>query len=60
MTMYHLVTNVENDKIIGALGSVPKSLCKWIDKLGIKIKTKFLQKTALVGTTRILRKVLES
>ena len=45
--------------VVGALGSVSRSLGKWIDKLGIKIKTEFLQKTALLGTARILRKVLE-
>ena len=45
--------------VIGALGCVSKSLGKWIDKLGIKIKTEYLQKTALLGTARILRKVLE-
>ena len=45
--------------VVGALGSVSRSLGKWIDKLGIKIKTEFLQRTALLGTARILRKVLE-
>ena len=44
--------------VIGALGCVSKNLGKWIDKLGIKVKTECLQKTALLGTSRILRKVL--
>ena len=38
----------------GALGSVLKSLSKWLDKLGIKIKTEFVRETR-----KILRKVLE-
>ena len=31
----------------------------WLDKLGITIRTGLLQKTASLGTARILRKVLE-
>ena len=45
--------------VIGALGSVSKRLKKWLEKLGIEIKTEVLQKTALLGTARILRQVLE-
>ena len=46
--------------VVGALGAVSKRLDTWLDKLGITIKTGFLQKKALLGTARILRKVLES
>ena len=46
--------------VVGALGAVSKRLDTWLDKLGITINTVFLQKTALLGTARILRKVLES
>ncbi|CAH3194267.1 unnamed protein product, partial [Porites evermanni] len=46
--------------VVGALGAVSKRLDTWLDKLGITINTGFLQKTALLGTARILRKVLES
>ena len=46
--------------VVGALGAVGKRLDTWLDKLGITIRTGLLQKTALLGTTRILRKVLES
>ena len=45
---------------IGALGSVTKGFEKWIEKLGIHCSLGVLQKTALLGTARILRKVLES
>ena len=42
--------------VVGALGGVRKRL----DKLGIIMRTSgLLQKTALLGTARILRKVLE-
>ena len=46
--------------VIGALGCVTKSLDKWLEKLDIQISTAFLQKTALLGTARILRRVLQS
>ena len=45
--------------VVGALGAVSKRLDTWLDKLGITIRTGLLQKTALLGTARILRKVLE-
>ena len=45
--------------VVGSLGSVTKSLDKWLRKLNIKISISLLQKTALLGTARILRKVLE-
>ena len=44
---------------IGALGSVTKGFEKWVAKLGIHCNLGVLQKTALLGTARILRKVLE-
>ena len=43
-----------------ALAGVSKKLDKWIEKLGIHIRVELLQKTALLGTARILRKSLES
>ena len=49
--------------VVGALGAVSKNLDTWLDKLGINnitINTGLLQKTALLGTARILRKVLDS
>ena len=45
--------------IVGALGCVSKSIKTWIDKIGVNVKISLLQKTALLGTARILRKVLE-
>ena len=45
--------------VIGALESVTKEFDKWIEKLGIIYNVEVMQKTALSGTERILRKVLE-
>ena len=45
--------------VIGALGSVTKDFERWIRKLGIAYNTGVMQKTALLGTARILGKVLE-
>ena len=43
--------------VVGALGEVNKKEHTWLGKLGITINTGLLQKTALLGTARILRKV---
>ena len=45
--------------VIGALGSVRKEFDGWIEKLGIRNNVGVMQKTALLETTRILRKVLQ-
>ena len=45
--------------VIGALGSVTNDFERWIRKLGISYNIGVMQKTALLGTARILRKVLE-
>ena len=45
--------------VIGALGSVTKEFDRWIEKLGITLNVGVVQKTALLGTARILMKVLE-
>ena len=45
--------------IVGALGIVSKDLENYIEKLGITIRLEHMQKTALLGTARIIRKVLE-
>ena len=47
--------------VVGALGVVVSNkLDAWLEKLGVTIRTGLLQKTALLGTARILRKLLES
>ena len=46
--------------VIGALGAVSMKLEKWMKKTEIEVKVELLQKTALLGTARIIRKVLNS
>ena len=46
--------------VVGALGSISKKLQQFIKNLDIEISNALLQKTALLGTARILRKVLDS
>ena len=45
--------------VIGALGSVSAEFDRWMGKLGITCNVGVMQKSALLGTARILRKVLE-
>ena len=45
--------------VVGALGGVSKRLDTRLDKLGITIRMGLLQRTALLGEARVLRKVLE-
>ena len=40
------------------LGAVSTDLEKWFEKTGIEVRVEHLQKTALLGTARILRMVL--
>ena len=46
--------------VVGALGVVTSRLDEWLEKLGVTIRRRLLHKTALLGTARILRKLLES
>ena len=45
--------------VIGALGTVTGIVRRNLEKLGIELKVDVLQKTCLLGTARILRKVLD-
>ena len=45
--------------VIGTHGSATKEFDRWIEKLGITYNIGVMQKTALLRTVRILRKVLE-
>ena len=45
--------------IIGTLGTTPKNILKRMDEIGIKIRISDLQKTTIIHSARILRKVLE-
>ena len=45
--------------LIGALGTVPKSLRKRLHQIGIQTEIETMQTTVLLNTARIIRKVLE-
>ena len=45
--------------VVGALGTTPKKLEKSLEMIGVQLSVGLLQKVALLGTARILRKVME-
>ena len=45
--------------VVGALGCISKKFEKWMETLEINVGVSTIQKTALLGTARILRKVME-
>ena len=45
--------------VIAALGTIPNDLEERINEMGISLKTAQIQMSVLLGTARILRKVLE-
>ena len=45
--------------VTGALGCINKGFSGWMDTLVIKLDVGMLQKSVLLGTARILRKVLD-
>ena len=55
--MWNVKTNV-TPVIIGATGTISKSLGKYVSNIPGKHDVKELQKTAILGTAHILRKVL--
>ena len=46
--------------VVGALGSVSRRIGQCLEQIGIDVRLKLLQKTALLGTARIQRKVFEN
>ena len=44
--------------VVGALGCISKGFSGWMDLLGIKLNVGMVQKSVMLGTARILRKVL--
>ena len=45
--------------VVGSLGAIPKEFGNRLKQIGITARTAQVQKTVLLGTARILRKVLE-
>ena len=46
--------------IIGALGTIGKSLDRWLKKIEIEYSIELLQKACLLGTAKIIRNVLNT
>ena len=46
--------------VIGALGTLPKDFWKWLTELDMASDAVLLQKACLLGSARILRKVLDT
>ena len=44
--------------VVGALATITTKFDKFIESLGIQIRIEHVQKSALLGTARIIRKVL--
>ena len=45
--------------VVGVLGTIPRALEKHLKEIGTSVRVELLQKAALLGTARILRKTLE-
>lgn len=45
--------------VVGALGSVTERLTEYLSEMGVTTRVELIQKSALLGSARILRKVLE-
>ena len=45
--------------VLAALGTASKCLDKWIEEIGIKVRPEHIQMTKLLGTARILRRLLK-
>ena len=45
--------------VVGSLGAIPKQFGNRLKQIGITAGTAQVQKTVLLGTARILRKILE-
>ena len=46
--------------VVGSVGAIPKQFGNRLKQIGITVGTTQVQKTVLLGTGRILRKVLET
>ena len=45
--------------VVGSLGAIPKKFGNRLNQIGITVETAQVQKTVLLGTARIFRKVLD-
>jgi len=56
--MWNVKTKKVIPAIIGATGTISKSFRKYVSNIPGNLEVKELQKTAILGTAHILRKVL--
>ena len=57
--MWHCRTLVV-PAVLGALGTVDAGIARWLDIIPSHHNLQHLQKTVLLGSTRIIRKVMSS
>ena len=46
--------------VVVALGTITNRTQLWLKKIGVEVRVELMQKTALLGTARILKKVLDA
>ena len=46
--------------VVGALGTITNRTQLWLKKIGVEVREELMQKSALLGTARILSKVLDA
>ena len=56
--VWHMRKVIVVPVVIGALGAVSVNFKKYMKQIGVKVSLEVIQKTALLGTAKILRKVL--
>ena len=56
--VWHMGKVIAVPVIIGAFGAASVNFKKYMKRIGVEVSLEFIQKTALLGTAQILRKVL--
>ena len=56
--VWHMRKVIVVPVVIGALGAVSVNFTEYMKRIGVKVRLEVIQKTALLGTAKILRKVL--
>ena len=56
--VWHMRKVIVVPVVIGALGAVSGNFKEYMKRIGVKVRWEVIQKTALLGTAKILRKVL--
>ena len=56
--VWHMRKVIVVPVVIGALGAISVNFKEYMKRIGVNVKLEVIQKTALLGTAKILRKVL--